>query len=297
VSWGTTHRLQSYWDTRAACNFIGGGSGSSLLFWAALGLIAGLPYVAAASIGLMLVAFGLIMVWLETGKPWRAFNLFFRPQTSWMTREGIVALPLFAAGGLSILFATDLVPALASMPPAILAALTAALGLAFLYCQLRILHSAQALPAWREPWAMPLLGLSGLAEGLGLYLVVMASLGIVPIALAAVALVLLIARALAWQLYLSALRKSATPAPTLAALDAMRNGFLITAHGLPVVLIASVFVWPDMAIPLSALAGATAALGGWYLKFVIVTRASYIPKFAIPIPPVRGQRGSTGDAH
>lgn len=297
MNWGTTHRLQSYWDTRAACNFIGGGSGSSLLFWAALGLITGLPYVAAASIGLMLVAFGLIMVWLETGKPWRAFNLFFRPQTSWMTREGIVALPLFAAGALSILIAADLVPALASMPPAILASLTAALGLAFLYCQLRILQSAQALPAWREQWAMPLLGLSGLAEGLGLYLVVMAFLGIVPIALAAVALVLIIARALAWQLYLSALRNSATPAPTLAALDAMRNGFLIIAHGLPVVLIASVFVWPNMAIPLSALAGAAAALGGWYLKFVIVTRAAYIPKFEIPIPPVRGQRGSTGNAH
>jgi phenylacetyl-CoA:acceptor oxidoreductase subunit 2 len=144
---------------------------------------------------------------------------------------------------------------------------------------------------------MPLLGLSGLTEGLGLYLVVMAIMGIVPVALAAVALVLLIARALAWQLYLSALRNSATPAPTLAAFDAMANFFLITAHGLPVVLFAFVIIAPNMAIPLAMLAGAAATLGGWYLKFVFVTRAAYIPGFEIPIPPVRGQRGSTGDAH
>ena len=62
---GTAHRLQSFWDARAACNFIGGGSGSSLLVWAALGLLAGLPYVPAALLGLSLVAFGLLMVWFE----------------------------------------------------------------------------------------------------------------------------------------------------------------------------------------------------------------------------------------
>ncbi len=297
MNWGTTHRLQSYWDTRAACNFIGGGSGSSLLFWAALGLIIGLPYVAAASIGLLLVAFGLIMVWLETGKPWRAFNLFFRPQTSWMTREGIVALPLFAAGGIAVLFAADLVPPFTSKSPLGPALLTAILGLAFLYCQLRILHSAQSLPAWREPWAMPLLGLSGLTEGLGLYLIVMAVMGIVPTALVLAAWVLAIARAFLWQVFVTALRRSDAPAPTLAAFDAMDNFFLISAHALPVVLFAFVIIAPNMAIPLAAAAGAAATLGGWYLKFVIVTRAAYIPKFEIPIPPVRGQRGSTGDAH
>ncbi len=297
MSWGTTHRLQSYWDTRAACNFIGGGSGSSLLFWAALGLISGLPYVAAAIIGLLLVAFGLIMVWLETGKPWRAYNLFFRPQTSWMTREGLVALPLFAAGSLAVLFAADLLPPFTSTSPVGAALFTAALGLAFLYCQLRILRSAQALPAWREPWVMPLLGLSGLTEGLGIYLIVMAVTGIVPIALVLAAWVLAIARAFLWHVYIRALRNANAPAPTLAAFDAMDNFFLIAAHALPVVLIALVIIVPEMAIPLAALAGAAATLGGWYLKFVIVTRAAYIPKFVIPIPPVRGQRGSAGDAH
>jgi phenylacetyl-CoA:acceptor oxidoreductase subunit 2 len=292
VSWGTAHRLQNFWDARAACNFIGGGSGSSLLFWAALGLVTGLPYTTAALIGLTLVAFGLVMVWLEIGKPWRAFNLFFRPQTSWMTREGIIAIPLFAAGALSVLFAADPLPPITSTPPTIPALLTAVLGLAFLYCQLRILNTARSLPAWREPWAMPLIGISGLTEGLGIYLMVMAVMGIVPVALVLAAWVLLIARAFLWQIYVKALRKSGAPAPTLQAFRAMDNFFLIAAHASPVVLITLVIILPDLAIPLSAMVGATATLGGWYLKFVVVTRAAYIPKFEIPILPVRGQRGS-----
>jgi phenylacetyl-CoA:acceptor oxidoreductase subunit 2 len=212
-----------------------------------------------------------------------------------MTREGIVALPLFAAGTFAILFAADLLPSPASTPPAIPALLTAVLGLAFLYCQLRILNAARSLPAWREPWAMPLLGVSGLTEGLGIYLFVMAVMGIVPVALVLVAWVLLIARAFLWQIYVNALRKSGAPAPTLQAFRAMNTFFLVTAHLSPVVLITFVFILPDLAIPLSALAGAAATLGGWYLKFVVVTRAAYIPKFEIPTTPVRGQRGSAGD--
>ena len=289
---GTAHRLQSFWDARAACNFIGGGSGSSLLVWAALGLLAGLPYVPAALLGLSLVAFGLLMVWFEIGKPWRAFNLFFRPQTSWMTREGIVALPLFAAGGFAVLLAADLALPFTSMSPPGPAVLTAALGLAFLYCQLRILHTGQSLPAWREPWAMPLLGVSGLTEGLGLYLIVTAFMGIVPAGMASVTLLLLVARVLTWRVYVAALRNARAPAPTLAVFDAMRNGFLIAAHALPVLLIVSVFIWPNLALLFSALAGAAATLGGWYLKLVLVTRAAYIPKVSVPVLPVRGQRGT-----
>ncbi len=100
MQWGATSRLQRFWDIRAALNFIGGGTGSSLLVWASVGLLAGCPYFAAGLTGLAFVAGGLFMVWLEIGKPWRAFNLLFRPQTSWMTREGIVALFLFATGAI-----------------------------------------------------------------------------------------------------------------------------------------------------------------------------------------------------
>lgn len=294
MQWGATSRLQRFWDIRAACNFIGGGSGSSLLWWAALGLIAGLPYVEAALTGLVLVAAGLIMVWLEIGKPWRAFNVFFRPQTSWMTREGIVALPLFAAGALSVLFAADLALLPNSVSPVVPAMLTATFSLAFLYCQLRILHSARSLPAWREPWAMPLLGLSGLTEGLGLYLLVTAILGTVSMIFVTVAVAMIVARTIAWHVYVVALTRSGAPEPTMAALIDMRAGFLIAGHALPILLIVFAYIWPDLAIPYSALAGIVTALGGWYLKIVLITRAAYIPKVAIPIPPVRGRRGSPG---
>ena len=43
---------------------------------------------------------GLTCVWLEIGRPLRAINVFFHPQTSWMTREGIVAVPINPETGL-----------------------------------------------------------------------------------------------------------------------------------------------------------------------------------------------------
>jgi phenylacetyl-CoA:acceptor oxidoreductase subunit 2 len=299
VNWGATSRLQGFWDIRAACNFIGGGTGSSLLVWAAIGLIAGLPYFPAAVVGLIFVAGGLFMVWLEIGKPWRAFNLFFRPQTSWMTREGIVALPLFAVGAISVLFALDtgrLVPAASPLVPAII---TAVLSLAFLYCQLRVIHSARGLPAWREPKAMPLLGLSGLTEGIGLYLLVTAVLGYLPVFMMVIALTMVIARAFGWHSYMMAMNRSGAPEPTMTALRAMNSGFLIVGHVLPVLLIAFGVIWPAIAMAMSALAGVIAALAGWFLKITLVTKAGFIPKYEIPTAPVRGRHGplsrTTGD--
>jgi phenylacetyl-CoA:acceptor oxidoreductase subunit 2 len=296
VSWGATSRLQRFWDIRAACNFIGGGTGSSLLVWATLGLFAGLPYFPVALIGLLFVAAGLFMVWLETGKPWRAFNLFFRPQTSWMTREGIVALPLFALGAVSVFIDADALLPTTSLSPAVPAVFAAVLALAFLYCQLRILNSARSLPAWREPRAMALVGLSGLTEGFGIYLLLIAILGIVTPAMMVTILVLVIARALVWRAYIAALGRSGAPESTMSALGAMRNGFLIMGHALPVVLIVLAYSWPGIATIFSALAGVAATLGGWLLKVILVTKAAYIPKTAIPKLPVRGRRSSSAGA-
>lgn len=296
VSWGATSRLQRFWDIRAACNFIGGGTGSSLLVWATLGLFAGLPYYPAALIGLLFVAAGLFMVWLETGKPWRALNLFFRPQTSWMTREGIVALPLFALGAVSVLIDADILLPTTSPSPVVPAVIAAILALAFLYCQLRILNSARSLPAWREPRAMALVGLSGLTEGFGIYCLLSAILGFVAPVMMATILALVIARAVAWRAYIAALGRCGAPESTMAAFGAMRNGFLITGHALPAILIVLAYMWPGMATIFSAMAGVAATLGGWLLKIVLVTRAAYIPKTAIPKPPVRGRRSSSPGA-
>ena len=291
MQWGAASRLQQFWDLRAACNFIGGGTGCGLLFWAAIGLTSGLPYFPAALIGLMFVGAGLFMVWLEIGKPWRAFNLFFRPQTSWMTREGIVALPLFATGAIAVLFDVQVRLALQLPSPVIPATLTALLSLTFLYCQLRLINSSKGLPAWSEPRVMPLLGISGLTEGLGIYLLVTAFLGTVPVLLQIVALALVIARSFAWYAYRSALARTDAPESTLAVLAGANATFLTIGHVFPVIFLALGFIAPGIATPLIALAGIAATFGGWYLKIKLVTKAAYIPKFTIPAAPVRGQTG------
>ncbi|MEN8261249.1 MAG: DmsC/YnfH family molybdoenzyme membrane anchor subunit [Pseudomonadota bacterium] len=297
MQWGATSRLQRFWDIRAACNFIGGGTGSSLLVWAALGLMAGLPYFPAALIGLSFVGAGLFMVWLEIGKPWRAFNVFFRPQTSWMTREGMVALPLIALGAIAVLFDARVQLSLTTPSPVVPALLTAMLGLAFLYCQLRILHSARGLPAWREPWAMPLIGLSGLTEGLGLYLLLATVLGFASVVMTAILLALLIARALAWRAYIAGLSRAGVPESTMAALTAMHSGFLVAGHVLPMILIVLAYIWPGMNTICTTLAGIAAVLAGWWLKIILVTRAAYIPATVVPHPPVRGRPGPSNGAH
>ena len=50
-----------------------------------------------------------------------------------------------------------------------LAWVAAALALAFVYCQARLLQAAKGIPAWREPLLVPLLVTTGLAEGGGLF--------------------------------------------------------------------------------------------------------------------------------
>ena len=291
MQWGAASRLQRFWDIRAALNFIGGGTGSSLLIWATVGLLTGYPYFAAALTGLAFVAGGLFMVWLEIGKPWRAFNLLFRPQTSWMTREGIVALFLFSAAAIAVLFDPILRLPINIPSPVVPAFVTACLGLAFLYCQVRILHSARGLPAWREPRAMSLVAMSGLTEGMGIYIVLTTISGSVPVFVAPVALALVIGRGFIWHAYVSALARSAAPQPTMSALLGMRRNFRNFGHVLPAVLIALYLVWPGPATPLLALAGIAATLAGWRFKAVLVTRAAYIPEYSIPAAPIRGQPG------
>jgi phenylacetyl-CoA:acceptor oxidoreductase subunit 2 len=146
--------VQKHWDVRAALNFMLGGSGAGLMIWTALAQ-ASSPYPVVLS--LALVGTGLLAVWLEIGRKLRALNVLFNPFTSWMTRESFAALLLFALGLGSLLEPGLLVGA----------AIAAAL---FLYCQARILHGAKGIPAWRAPMVVPLIVVSGLAEGAALLL-------------------------------------------------------------------------------------------------------------------------------
>ncbi|MCB1694889.1 MAG: dimethyl sulfoxide reductase anchor subunit [Pseudomonadales bacterium] len=275
---GPIPRLQSFWDARAACNFIGGGTGTGLIIVAGLYAALGQPVLALPLLGLVAVAFGLFMVFMEIGRPWRSMNVFFNPQTSWMTREGIVALPLFFFGGVAVLLHGTALGNTAS----VLAGLSAA---CYLYCQMRMLHACKGILSWCEPALKPYMLVTGVVEGLGVALCVPAVTGDKAAWSALAALLLL--RALLWFGYAAALHGNRAPEDSRAEIDRLRWPYMLLGHLLPVLLLCLALL---MASGLPAIvAGLLAASSGWYVKLMIITRAAQTRGFAIPRTPVRGR--------
>jgi len=242
--------LQRHWDARAAANFMLGGTGSGLMVSLTLASSDSAFPVLLSSI---LVAAGLTAVWLEIGRKLRAVHVFFNPFTSWMTRESFAALLLFPLG-IGAIFVPSALP------------FAAAAAAAFLYCQARILRAAKGIPAWRAPQIVPLIVLTGLAEGAGLALVFAADPLLLSFFVLAVA-----ARFVAWLRY-----RAAVPIP---ALEPAGKALLWIGT---VAAIALVLVPP--------LAGLAALAAGWWLKLALVTRASFNQGFSLPHLPVRGTR-------
>lgn len=266
-----TAKRQGFWDLRAAGNFIGGGTGSGLLLVSAAAALAGHDVTIPMLAGIGFVMAGLSLVWLEIGKPWRALNVFFHPQTSWMTREGILAGPL-ALGTLGFVVFGHL------------ALLVPVMGLAagFLYCQARILRAARGIPAWKQPEIVPLIVATGLAEGSGAFLALTEASS----AWMAVALAAAILREGAWRGYRRGLVRSKAPAATLASLST------------PVARALDVARWGGVALILAGLAAAAApagwggvllAVSGWGLKALLVTKAAFTRGPTISHTPVRGR--------
>jgi phenylacetyl-CoA:acceptor oxidoreductase subunit 2 len=273
---------QTSWDWRAAGNFICGGAGTGLLVASALfavpeatrgWLIPGLVFV-----GLALIGLGLLCVWLEIGRPLRALNVFINPHTSWMSREAWVSVVLFPAGLAAMLGLSGWLW------------ITAALALAFLYCQSRMLPAARGIPAWRSSWFSPLFLLTAGCEGFGIFLL----LGLVHARVTSAALlvfVLLLAlRMLVWRRYRNDVDASlATRARSALALAGRR--LLIVGSVLPCLLLAIAWLLSTpAAMLLTAVAGACAAWAGANLKYTLVTRASFNQGFALLKIPVRGVR-------
>ena len=165
---------QTFWDVRAAMNFILGGMSSGLavaafVVWALGGMgeaaLSGFFAAAAAGMGV-----GLLFVFAEIGRKVRFLYVLRRPQSSWMTRETYAVAVFYPA------VAADLV-----WPSPVLHAVIAIAAAAFLVCQGQILHAGKGIPAWRHrlvPW---MLIASGLYEGVAL-----AALGLVGLLLVAV---------------------------------------------------------------------------------------------------------------
>ena len=156
--------------------------------------------------GLGLVGLGLLCVWLEIGRPLRALNVFRKPGASWMSREAMVSLLLFPLGlGLALGLRTWAAPVLF-------------VALGYLYCQARMVQAGKGIPAWREPLTVPLMMLTGLTEGAGLYWLANSGQPVAGAALGLLFVALLLARWLAWRIWRGRVAKVAA-APALAAID------------------------------------------------------------------------------
>jgi phenylacetyl-CoA:acceptor oxidoreductase subunit 2 len=234
--------------------------------------------------GLALVGLGLMSVWLEIGRPLRALHVFFNPQTSWMSREAFVGLFLFPAGLLALLGLSGW------------NGVTALLALLFLYCQSRMLPAARGIPAWRSAWMSPLFLVTATCEGCGIFLLLGLAFppepGVAQFLSVYFFLLLLVLRPWVWRRY--RLSVAAILAPrSRSALDRAGHRLLVVGTVLPVVLlVGGPLLGASLRLPLTALAGACAAYAGAYLKYTLVTRASFNQGFALTKIPVRGVRDS-----
>ncbi|MDE0943998.1 MAG: dimethyl sulfoxide reductase anchor subunit [Alphaproteobacteria bacterium] len=277
---------QVNWDWRAAGNFIGGGSGTGLVILAAVATAQGVTYWPLGFLGTLLVGIGLFCVWLEIGRPWRALHVFFHPQTSWMTREAFVSAILLPVTVLAAVTASPYLP----MPGVAVGAmwLAAILAAVYLFCQARILHGSKGIPAWRHPALMPVIMVTGLAEGCGFLLLGTAIFGGSALWALALLIGLVLGRWLSWRRYLSELTATGAPTKALAVLNGATPMINNVGHFGAAVFAVLAIIWVDAGPWLGALAGLLAIAGGWWMKFMVIARAAFNQGFALPMTPVRG---------
>ncbi|MBW8366817.1 MAG: dimethyl sulfoxide reductase anchor subunit [Arenimonas sp.] len=150
------------------------GLGYGLWFWLSLSLL-GSPgglsaytlHLVGLAAGFVLVSLGLLSSTLHLGKPLRAWRAFSQWRTSWLSREGVLALatylPLVA---LVVLLVSGM--AFSKLLVPVLLVLLAALSMATVACTAMIYASLKPIPAWSHALVLPAyLGFALLTGGLG----------------------------------------------------------------------------------------------------------------------------------
>ena len=273
--------LQTFWDYRAAMNFIMGGMGSGMIVSTAL---AGLDGAVASGLipqlfvfAGIIIAIGLLFVLMEIGRKERFWYALFRPQTSWMTRE------VWIVGALYPLIAANLIW---STPALWLA--TGLAGAAFLFCQAQILFAGKGIPAWRAPLVPAMIILTGLTEGTALALLAhgVVSLDPMPPSLILLAAMLALGTLILWMTYVGSARRNGIPALARKVILAINEIVVMAWAAGIVVLIAGLIA---VATGNFVLIGALLLVGaGTIWKFTIITRAAYQQGFVLPQAPGRG---------
>lgn len=269
---GSAPLRQASWDWRVAGNFTFAGAGSGLAFTAAaLALATGTHVIAAFLLAVLMVGGGFAAVWAETGRPKQFLQAFFKTQTTWKTREALIAPALLVATLLA-----------AVLPLTIDLLLVLALSGAFLYAQARILADGIAIPAWRERSTVPLIVGTGVAEGAAL-LSVAATLTFNDGAPAALRLAILLAalRWPIWTIYRDSLSVSAPPqaAGAVRAFSATRVAVVLWA---PVALLGLGGLLPWFGSLVALAGGLASAAAGWWLKYLVITETSADQGFGVP---------------
>jgi phenylacetyl-CoA:acceptor oxidoreductase subunit 1 len=276
---------QSFWDYRAAMNFMLGGMAAGLATVAGVTHLGGalgtdalhLLDVAAAA----LMAVGLGFVLLKLGRKLRLLNVLRRPQTSWMTRETYCVAVFYPALAAALIW-----------PHPALHVLATAAAAGFLVCQASILQASKGIPTWRPPLMRWMLMATGLLEGVGAIAVLAPLSGgrlAFPPVLAVTGIGLVVICAALWWRYCATARSNGVGPGSRNDLTAISPALYWIGYGLPGLLfalsLASAGVW---AAVLTACAGAAAIAGGMLWKFTIVTRACHQQGFAVPMLPQRG---------
>lgn len=291
---GGAPRLQSGWDARAAINFMLGGMGSGTVALAALAQPGGLAAAVLFAGGLALVGLGLGSVWLEITQPQRALNVYFNLRRSWMSREALAALLLMPVSLAAAISASGLIGSGSRGGTVVLSGIAGTLGLAFLYCQARILSAARGIPAWRERSLVPLIVATGLTEGAGLLFLLEPWLHAGSRDLLALLGVLALIRMVAWFVYRRRIAVAADP----RVVRALRRPALVLLFAgtlLPLVLVALVTggaITGSATAWVAAVAGACAVASGAFFKFVLLTRTGYTQGIVLPHLPVRGSHAA-----
>ena len=145
------------------------GAGFGLLAWLALlGMLDAVPadrWLGVVGLGLafVLVAGGLIASTAHLGRPERAWRAFSQWRTSWLSREGVMAVATAVPAG--VLGVGWVLREGVDGAFAIAAALTVACAVFTLYCTGMIYASLRTIRQWHQPLTAPIYVALGLASG------------------------------------------------------------------------------------------------------------------------------------
>jgi DMSO reductase anchor subunit len=152
---------------------VASGTGYGLAFWlglgAALGLVAADRWFGLVALGLALalISFGLLASTFHLGHPERAWRAFSQWRSSWLSREGVLAVATYVPLGLFALGWVGFGRTIGWTAAAGL--VTAILALATVAATAMIYASLKTIPRWSNGWVVPgYLVLGAMAGGLWL---------------------------------------------------------------------------------------------------------------------------------